>query len=68
MHKFQIRTVAEGIENMKQVEYLKQMGCDYIQGYVFYRPMPEDEYAELLRKEQMQKEGSGYADRDKCEL
>ena len=68
VHKFQIRTVAEGIENMKQVEYLKQMGCDYIQGYVFYRPMPEDEYAELLRKEQMQKEGSGYADRDKCEL
>ena len=30
VHKFQIRTVAEGIENMKQVEYLKQMGCDYI--------------------------------------
>lgn len=49
--KFNMRTVAEGIESMDQVEYLKQIGCDYVQGYVFYRPMPEDEYDGVLDEE-----------------
>lgn len=46
--KFDIRTVAEGIESMEQVEYLKRIGCDYVQGYVFYRPMPQQDYETLL--------------------
>ena len=46
--KFDIRTVAEGIESMDQVEYLKQIGCDYVQGYVFYRPMPQSDYEALI--------------------
>ena len=46
--KFDIRTVAEGIESMDQVEYLKQIGCDYVQGYVFYRPMPQSDYETLI--------------------
>ena len=49
--KFDIRTVAEGIESMDQVEYLKQIGCDYVQGYVFYRPMPQSDYEALLIQE-----------------
>ncbi|MBT9776950.1 EAL domain-containing protein [Clostridium sp. MCC353] len=48
VHKFHIKTVAEGVESKKQVEMLKQIGCDYVQGYVFYRPMPQDEYERLL--------------------
>ena len=48
VHKFRIRTVAEGIESSDQVEDLKRMGCDFVQGYVFYRPMPEAEYAQVL--------------------
>ncbi|MBS6645056.1 MAG: EAL domain-containing protein [Clostridiaceae bacterium] len=51
VHKFHIRTVAEGVESKKQVERLKQIGCDYVQGYVFYRPMPQDEYERLLEKD-----------------
>lgn len=46
--KFDMRTVAEGIETMEQVEFLKNIGCDYIQGYVFYRPMPQSDYEKLL--------------------
>lgn len=46
--KFNIKTVAEGIESMEQVEYLKRIGCDYVQGYVFYRPMPQAEYEKLI--------------------
>lgn len=48
VHKFNIRTVAEGVESKIQVEHLKELGCDYVQGYVFYRPMPEDAYGKLL--------------------
>lgn len=48
VHKFHIRTVAEGIESMDQVEMLKKIGCDYIQGFVFYRPMPQEDYEQLL--------------------
>lgn len=33
---------------MDQVEYLKQIGCDYVQGYVFYRPMSQSDYEMLL--------------------
>ncbi|MEG1813167.1 MAG: EAL domain-containing protein [Clostridia bacterium] len=33
-------TVAEGVEEREQVDILKRLGCDYIQGYFFARPMP----------------------------
>ena len=47
--KFQVNTVAEGVEHPEQVEYLRKIGCDFVQGYVFYRPMPCGEYEALLR-------------------
>lgn len=48
VRQFGVVTVAEGIETMEQVEFLRSVDCDMIQGYVFYRPMPEAEYEELL--------------------
>ena len=48
VRKFHIRTVAEGIESPEQVKALKRMGCDFVQGYVFYRPVPEEEFDKLL--------------------
>lgn len=39
-----ISTVAEGIENSSQVQYLQQTGCDMIQGFFFFNPMGLDEY------------------------
>lgn len=41
-------TVAEGVETQEQVAFLETTGCDIIQGYVFARPMPVAEFAELL--------------------
>lgn len=39
-----ISTVAEGIENITQVRYLQQTGCDMVQGFCFFNPMGLDEY------------------------
>lgn len=43
-----IITVAEGVEQEEQVEFLKSVGCDLIQGYVFYKPMPIPEFERVL--------------------
>jgi diguanylate cyclase (GGDEF)-like protein/PAS domain S-box-containing protein len=45
-----IKTIAEGVETNEQFELLKKLGCDYFQGYLFYKPMPEDEFDKLLSK------------------
>ena len=45
-----IRTIAEGVEDMEQVEFLRSIGCDVVQGYVFSRPMPLMEFDEMLKK------------------
>lgn len=39
-----LKTVAEGVETAEQLELLKNMGCDQIQGYFFSRPLPSDEF------------------------
>jgi len=41
--------VAEGVENRMQLEFLKQLECDAIQGYLFSRPVPEADFVELLK-------------------
>lgn len=43
-----METIAEGIELQEQVEALKQMGCDYIQGYIFSKPLPAEEFEERM--------------------
>ncbi|MEZ5557239.1 MAG: EAL domain-containing protein [Pseudomonadales bacterium] len=39
-----MRVVAEGVESIDQVKRLKQIGCDYIQGYHFSKPLPAQEF------------------------
>lgn len=43
-----IPVIAEGAEKQEQVEFLREIGCEYVQGYYFARPMPEDEYEALI--------------------
>ena len=42
-----LHTISEGVEERKQVEFLKEMHCDLIQGYVFAKPMPVPEFEKL---------------------
>ena len=44
-----MRTVSEGVENMEQVEYLKEIGCDLIQGFVFSKPLPAEEFKSFIK-------------------
>ncbi len=46
-----VPTIAEGVENKEQVEVLKELGCDLVQGYYFSKPVPEDEFARFLTQE-----------------
>lgn len=44
----EMKTVAEGIENWAQVAFLKEIGCDIIQGYVYSEPIPHARFTNLL--------------------
>lgn len=39
-----MKVIAEGVEDDVQLDYLKEMNCDYVQGYVFDKPLPESEF------------------------
>ena len=46
-----LRTVAEGVETAEEAEFLRQKGCDLIQGFYFYRPLSADKLQEILAKQ-----------------
>ena len=45
--RLHMRTVAEGVETPEQAAYLEQAGCDMIQGYLFSRPVPIEDFEKL---------------------
>lgn len=40
--------IAEGVETVEQADYMKSIGCEYIQGYLYSKPLPEDDFFKLL--------------------
>lgn len=52
-HKFHMTVTAEGVEDARQVEFLKNLACDNIQGYYYSRPLPVDDFSALLANRQM---------------
>ena len=53
-HALGQKAVAEGIETEYQKNVLRDMGCDYIQGYYYSKPLPEPEFRAYLEKEARQ--------------
>ncbi len=49
-HAMQLRVIAEGVETRQQLEFLRHYGCDENQGYLFSRPVPASEMAEMLKQ------------------
>ena len=52
-HTLGMKLVAEGVENKVQADFLREWGCDYIQGYYYFKPLPEDEFIEKLEAEKV---------------
>lgn len=49
-----IPVIAEGVDRAEQVEFLKSVGCDYIQGFYFSKPLPAAEYEKLISDQEEQ--------------
>ena len=43
--------IVEGVETQEQINFLADLGCRYMQGYFFHRPMPVGEFEEMIRDE-----------------
>ncbi len=46
--RLSIVTVAEGVENKEHIDFLREIGCDIVQGYYFARPVPAEQTDEKL--------------------
>lgn len=53
VHGLSLKMVAEGVETESQYLFLKSIGCDYIQGYYFSRPLTEENFVSLLTDRQV---------------
>lgn len=49
--KLELGLLAEGVETKEQIDLLQSIGCDQVQGYYYAKPMPEEEFFELLKKQ-----------------
>lgn len=51
VNKLGYETIAEGVEKQEQFDYLKEIGCEYIQGFLLGKPMPGEQIEELLERQ-----------------
>jgi EAL domain-containing protein (putative c-di-GMP-specific phosphodiesterase class I) len=49
-HSLRLKVVAEGVETAEQLEFLGSQSCDAVQGYFLYRPLQEEELADVLKR------------------
>lgn len=54
-HWMGLSVVAEGVETAEQVQRLRAISCDYVQGFFFSRPIPKENYEELLKAHKVNK-------------
>lgn len=47
-HGFKMSVVAEGVETLEQLDFLRALRCDRVQGFLTGRPMPGDDFVDLL--------------------
>ena len=47
-HNLGLQAIAEGVEEEGQARLLEKLGCDIVQGFLFGRPMPEQQFIRLI--------------------
>ncbi len=55
-HSLRVKVVAEGVEEEEQLQFLRECGCDEVQGYLFNRPLPRERFEELLSSDKPDEE------------
>jgi diguanylate cyclase (GGDEF)-like protein len=53
-HTLKIEVIAEGVETAEQLEFLRTHGCDKVQGFLFSKPVPAEEFVALLARNRQQ--------------
>lgn len=48
IHNLDLQIIVEGVEELDQVEFIRQIRCDMIQGFYFHKPMPYDRLIKTL--------------------
>ena len=48
-HTLDLKVISEGVESADQIDTLKAIGCDYVQGFVWGRPLPPEEAEKLVK-------------------
>jgi diguanylate cyclase (GGDEF)-like protein len=57
-HSLKLKVVAEGVETADQLAFLRTHRCDAVQGYFLHRPLPEDQVADVLRRNRLERVAS----------
>jgi diguanylate cyclase (GGDEF)-like protein/PAS domain S-box-containing protein len=52
-HTLRLKVLAEGVETTAQLEFLRERGCDFCQGYLLSRPLPPEAFTQLLAHHQI---------------
>ena len=50
IHELGMTVLAEGVETQEQCEWLSQLGCDYLQGYYFSKPLKKEDFLDMMLK------------------
>lgn len=48
--RLEVKTIVEGVETKEQVDFMKKLNCDVIQGYYYSKPIPKEEFEEYVKK------------------
>lgn len=52
-HSLNLMVIAEGVESQAQLDFLREHGCDEVQGFLFGRPVPADQFAALFASDSL---------------
>jgi len=50
-HAINVRVIGVGVETDEQLQFLSRAGCDYAQGFLFSKPLRQDDFEALLRQD-----------------
>ena len=56
-HYLKMDVIAEGVETTEQLQVLQEYNCNMMQGYLYSKPLPADQFAKLLKKQRINPTG-----------